>query len=264
MRSNYWNIGKFADWVRGTPGGGAKSSEDWAQWRIDAQTKHPWRYWLVEEGFDWAQRTLGWPYYRYRDLRAYVLNRWVTRSHMMVAHPRDIKPGTWCDVSHRFLPCLFNSLVDFIEVETAWDHVLWDKEARAKYKPPRWARSFNWRSPEAGIARLEWAADLHYDADDVANGGGPLNEPTPQAVSAREVLALYRWWTVTRPARPDVYEASGFSGLDRHLFGNTKDPVEKAKVRAALDLMTQLEDQYETEDEEMMIRLIKIRNSLWT
>jgi hypothetical protein len=61
-----------------------------------------------------------------------------------------------------------------------------------------------------------------------------------------------------------VYEASGFSGLDRHLFGNTKDPVEKAKVRAALDLMTQLEDQYETEDEEMMIRLIKIRNSLWT
>jgi len=33
QHSNYWSCTPFADWLRGTPKGGAKTSEDWDEWR---------------------------------------------------------------------------------------------------------------------------------------------------------------------------------------------------------------------------------------
>jgi hypothetical protein len=43
-----------------------------------------------------------------------------------------------------------------------------------------------------------------------------------------------------------------------------KSPEEAEMSRAALDKSTEIETAYNTEDEEMMIRLIKIRQGLWT
>jgi hypothetical protein len=43
-----------------------------------------------------------------------------------------------------------------------------------------------------------------------------------------------------------------------------KTPEEAEMSRAALDKSTEIETAYNTEDEEMMIRLIKIRQGLWT
>jgi hypothetical protein len=45
---------------------------------------------------------------------------------------------------------------------------------------------------------------------------------------------------------------------------NDKTPEEAALSKAALDRSQELENQYDQEDEEMLIRLIKIRRSLWT
>jgi hypothetical protein len=33
-------------------------------------------------------------------------------------------------VGNRFLPCLFNELVDFVEIEQAWHHCVWSDEAK--------------------------------------------------------------------------------------------------------------------------------------
>ena len=276
MKSKYWSVGKFADWVRGTPSPGALTSEGWREWNKQAKASHPWRYWLAEEGLMILQDVITWPVTKLTDLRYYINNRWVSRSNALTAHPRDIKPGQWQDVGRRFLPCLFNELVDFVEVESAWMMVAFDKEAQKKYRTPwyrsGWLRWRAWRSAEAGLAYLDWAASLTHS--DFVDEDDPLyNTPTHQAKAAKEIKELYLWWTVTYRNRPDPYEASGWSAYcdacqdanDGNLsWGEDRSPELKKMSDRAHKLLQKMEAAYEKEDEAMMIRLIKVRQSLWT
>jgi hypothetical protein len=277
MRANYWSCSRFADWLRGTPKLKAGTGKEWRLWREAAKESHPVRYWIVEEGLDYLQNFVNWPMDRLNDIRYYINNRWVSHSHRLTAHPRDIKPGSWSDVGNRFLPCLFNELVDFVEIEQAWHHVLWSDEERKKYEVPWWRRSFlrwrTWRCPEAGLEYLRWAANLKMDDSmGLAPGDEGWGEPTQQAKAAREIIELYTWWTEVYPKRPDVHDASGWTaycdmrrtkGYDL-LDMEDKTESEAKQCREALDKSQALELQYEQEDEAMMIRLIKIRQSLWT
>jgi hypothetical protein len=84
---------------------------------------------------------------------------------------------------------------------------------------------------------------------------------------------------VTRPARPDPYEASGWRALcderrQRRIAEGKKDsffasmndktPAEKKATTKALEALREMEAAFEKEDEDMMIRLIKVRSGLWT
>ncbi len=276
QRSNYWSCSKFADWLRGTAKGSAKTAEGWDDWHKDASTKYPVRYWIAEEALDAVQNFIWWPIDRIYDVKYYINNRFISRTHSLTAHPRDIKPGQWCDVGNRFLPCLFNELVDFVEVELAWWHLAWDRENRAKYNMPWWAvgwwRVRLWRCPQAGLDNLKWQSELVWKEDECAAGSKHIGKPTPQAERAQEILALYKWWTETYRNRPDPYEASGWTAYcdskrdlnDGRLFGSKETPEMRKQADRALKLVRKIEQQYEREDEQMMIRLIKIRNSLWT
>lgn len=284
MRSNYWSCSKFADWLRGTAKPGAQTSEGWYTWTKAAKKTHPIRYWIVEEGFDYVQNFVNWPTDQLYSLKYYINNRWVTRTHALTAHPRDIKPGQWQDVGNRFLPCLFNELVDFVEIESAWSHIAWgDKEARAKYDPPFWASGWcrwrTWRSPAAGIDHLDWAMTLTLGEDwGIEKGSEDFGKPTSQAERAKEIKELYTWWTVERPKRVDPHDASGWTEYceerrqekdeDGNMFGlfgrEEKTPEEKQRVTKLLDDCQKLEQAHEQEDEDMMIRLIKTRYALWT
>ena len=272
---NYWSCSRFANWLRGTPKPHAETSKGWRDWRQDAKQTHPLRYWLAEEGLDYIQDAITWPVRKIYDVKYYVNNRWVTRTHQLTAHPSNIAPGTWCDVGNRFLPCLFNELRDFVEVELAWWHIAWaDKSVRDKYAAPFWATGWfrwrTWRCPKAGLDNLDWQMTLvnDYLPDDHPD----RNQSSPQAERAREILALYTWWTEVYPSRPDPYEASGWSAIceqrrnsGRDFFDIDDDDAEEHKERhAALDRCDKIEQQYRQEDEDMMIRLIKIRDSLWT
>jgi hypothetical protein len=274
MRSTYWSCTKFADWIRGTPKGGAKTSEGWNEWNDTAKRYNPVRFWIAEEALDAVQNFIHYPTDRLNDVRYYINNRWVSRSHSLTAHQRDIKPGQWQDVGHRFLPCLFNELVDFVEVETAWHHCAWDDEARKKYAVPwyrsGWLRWRTWRCPEAGLEHLDWAMTL---TNKDFTKEGEKEEPTHQALAAKEIKELYTWWTVTYRNRPDPYEASGWTAAcEAHRsanggklsFSTPKDPALKKANDKAHKLLQKIEAAYEKEDEAMMIRLIKIRQSLWT
>ena len=276
MRNHYWTIGKFADWLRGTPSPGAQTSRGWREWKQQAQAAHPIRYWIAEEGLDYLQQFVFYIPDKIYGLKYYVNNRWVTRTHALTAHPRDIKPGDWCDVGNRFLPCLFNELRDFVEVELAWWHIAWDSGSeRKKYNAPFWATGWfrwrTWRCPQAGLDNLAWQMKLtneEFLEDDQKH----LAEPTYQANNAKEILALYKWWTEVYPNRPDPYEAGGWSAYceQRRQAGNDlldfedRTPEQAEQSRQALDTTQSIEDKYNQEDEEMMIRLIRIRQSLWT
>jgi hypothetical protein len=280
QRSNYWSCSKFADWLRGTDKLKAGTGDEWCDWRVDAKTKHPVRYWIAEEGLDMVQNFLWYPVDKIYDLKYYINNRWVTRTHSLTAHPRDIKPGQWCDVGNRFLPCLFNELVDYVEVELAWWHIAWNSEERAKYKVPfyafGWFRWRVWRSPEAGLDNLKWQMGLTYNEEWLKPDDPKFGKPTPQAVAAKEIYDLYTWWTTTYRNRPDPHDASGWTAYcekkrelnpDDHMSLFSEKGVSKALRKEgdkALKLCRKIEEQYEKEDEAMLIRLIKIRNSLWT
>jgi len=277
MRSHYWTIGKFADWVRGTPKLKMGTSEEWAEWDRKASGQSPLRYWLAEEGLDILQRIVFYIPDKLYDIKYYVNNRWVTRTHSLTAHPRDIKPGNWCDVGNRFLPCLFNELVDFVEVELAWWHIAWDDEARKQFQAPWYARGWfrwrTWRSAECGLANLEWQRQLRWKEEEVGPDFKGLGELTPQAVKAQEILDLYIWWTQTYRNRPDPYEASGWTEYceasrlannGKLNWGGDKSPELKKMSDKAHKLLRKMEKDYEKEDEQMMIRLIKVRHGLWT
>lgn len=282
MRSQYWTNSAFADWLRGTNKLDSATSQGWIDWRKQAKAAHPYRYWIAEEGLGHLQNFVMWPVDQYHDIKYYINNRWVSRSHALTAHPRDIKPGSWCDVGNRFLYCMFNELVDFVEIEQAWSHIAWgDKETREKYNVPKYAswRMLNffrrtWRCKEAGIDHLKWEMTLTTD-DDYSGQDDPFaGVPNHQAIAAKEKYDLYIWWTETRPARPDPHDVSGWTEICRRsrkdndsfsgLFDNDKTPEERSATRTALDLANKIEAEYEAEDEAMMIRLIKIRQSLWT
>ena len=279
QHSRYWSCSPFADWLRGTAKLSAGTSEEWDEWTTRAQMKHNFRYWLAEEALDAVQDFVTWPIRKIYDVKYYINNRWVSRTHSLTAHPRDIKPGNWCDVGNRFLPCLFNELVDFIEIEKAWMQIAWgDKENRAKYKPPFWASGWfrwrTWRCPEAGIDHLKWEMSLKFDDQWMDKDDPKFGNPTPQAVRAKEQFDLYTWWTVTYRNRPDPYDASGWTAYCEamrvkypgSLFSslNSKDPEDRKACDKAHKLQQKIEAAYEKEDEQMMIRLIKIRDSLWT
>jgi hypothetical protein len=280
QRVRYWSCTKFADWLRGTPKQGALTAEGWRDWRKDAKSKYPYRYWLAEEGLDHIQSFLYWPIDRLYDVKYYINNRWVSRTHSLTAHPRDIKPGQWQDIGYRFLPCLFNELVNYVEVELAWWHLAWeDKEERKKYNAPWWRFGWwnmrLWRCPQAGLDNLKWQSELVWKEEEVTDPE-LIGKPTYQAERAKEVLALYKWWTEVYPNRPDPHDASGWTeycARKREINGD-KDldwfcddkisPELKEFGHTALNKSQEIEEAYEKEDEEMLIRLIKIRKSLWT
>lgn len=273
---NYWSCSKFADWLRGTSKPHAETSRGWRVWNEMAKKTHPVRYWIAEELLDRVQSFIRSPIDALYGIKYYINNRWVTRTHCLTAHPRDIRPGHWMDVGYRFLPCLFNELVDFVEIELAWWQIAWNDAGKQKYAAPFWATGWfrwrTWRCPQAGLDNLDWQSKLTYDEEWIGADDPKYNQPTPQAIAAKEILELYLWWKFDRPKRPDPHDAGGWTAIcaNRRLeFGDSLDwegetAEQRAEARRALDLTNKIEEQYEAEDEAMMIRLIKIRRALWT
>jgi hypothetical protein len=251
------------------------TSEEWNAWEDNAKAAHPIRWWIAEEGLDYLQKFVYYIPDRLNDVRYYINNRWVSRSHSLTAHVRDIRPGAWSDVGNRFLPCLFNEFQDFVEIEQAWHHCMWSDDAKTKFDVPwyrsGWFRWRTWRCPEAGLEYLNWASNL---TNEEFCEPGQTPELTSQAESAREILSLYYWWTKEYRNRPDPYEASGWTAYceasreangGRLNFGaDDKTPELKEMSNNTHKLLREMEEAYEKEDEAMMIRLIKIRQSLWT
>jgi hypothetical protein len=277
QHSHYWSCTPFADWIRGTKKLSVGTSEEWDEWTTAAQMKHNFRYWLAEEGLSHLQDFVTWPERKLNDVRYYINNRWVSRTHSLTAHPRDIKPGNWCDVGNRFLPCLFNELVDFVEIEQAWHHCIWSDDAKTKFETPWWRKGWlrwrTWRCPEAGLEYLRWAMTLTNE-EFLEEGEKHKAEPTYQAKAAKEILELYTWWKEVYPNRPDPHDASGWSayceaarvanGGKWGWSGHKDNPELKKMSDKSHKLLQKIEKAYAKEDEEMMIRLIKIRESLWT
>lgn len=272
---NYFSCTALADWIRGTTKLNSGSGKDWREWEQIAKEKHPIRYWIAEEGLDKLQDFIMFIPDKLYAIKYWLVNRFITRTHQLTS---NLARGKWYEFEERVLNCLFDELVNFVEIESAWNHIIWNEEARKKYDPPftaaGWFRLRIWRSPEAGIASLEWQTKLVKDEDWGYEKDHPEYEtPTHQAISAEEILELYNWWKNIRPNRPDPYDASGWSEIcnkrresnnGEFWWTESETQEEKIETNNSLDKLRELEEEYEKEDEEMLIKLIKVRRSMWT
>lgn len=236
----------------------------WEDWRVETKTAMPVKYFLNETLPD--EVSYWWKRFTdlYNEPRYWFRCRYLDR---YWAIDTGLSRGRYHDCDTRLLHGMFNLLVDFIEVEKAWMHVVFDEEAQKKHKHPWWSLGWTrfkaFRDPAAGLAHLDWEMKL----------GDPVEHeyPSPdQAHAAKEQFELYIWWKA-RPSRPDPMDASGWSAIcdelrtkNGRMSFKSDDPEMEARKSESIKRMTEIEETYELEDQEMMIRLIKIRRHLWT
>ena len=236
----------------------------WEKWEKEIRQTRPVAYFFCETLPDLLQKPAEWVVDPLYNARYYLRNRFFTKTHYLKT---NLEPGQWHEFDKRVLHGLFTELVDFVEIEQAWHHVCWDEEARKKFKTP-WHQQYRlfkfteWRCPEAGLAYLQWAMDL--------------DEPDHQRETAREIMILYTWWQDVYLKRLDPWEETGFRkfwddmtnkyGKDWLGIGNRGklNPKEKAEYDRLHQAVDDLEEARSTEEEEMMIRLVKLRKGLWT
>ncbi len=249
-RHSYWSSSTLANIIRnsfsnvGSNKPISATLEDWKSWKKSYKQHNPKIYWFTEKFLNKLQNIVYWPYDRYRDVKYFIINGFFDKSHMLKT---KLKFGGYHEVNNRMLHGLFETLVDFIEIEKAWMGVFNKKEEYKKCI--KWWKPF--RCPEAGLSVLEWEMTLFLNDLDENGEEIPFTSNPRQAESAKEQLVLYDWWKNIRPFRIDPYALSGFN----------KENGYSDKSYQKLEDITK---SYDEEDEEMLIRLIKIRSHLWT
>ena len=112
FRYNYWSCSKFANFIRGTPKPWALEWDEWEDWRKTAKEKHPWRFWLAEEGLNKLQNFFFFPYDVWSSWKYYYKIRFRDKLHYLKT---GFKPGEYYDLDERILYALFNELKIFVE-----------------------------------------------------------------------------------------------------------------------------------------------------
>ena len=235
-RINYWSCSNFANFIRGEEKPCALPWDEWETWRQESAKKHPYRYWVAEEGLDFLQNIVNFPLDVYHTIEVYVRNRFVDKLHYLKT---GLPVGEYYDLDHRILHGIFNELVIYVESELA--HTM-------KAYPERNYKFVKGRCKQAGLDYLDWACNLKMNEDYGFNPDDEdYNKPTAQAIDSQKILQLYNWW------------------LDRDYRANPYDHFTKEKDgKYYYRKIDEMEHKYEEEDTEKLIELIKIRNSLWT
>lgn len=162
-----------------------------------------------------------------------------------------LEPG-YHEVEDRMLYAAFSLLVEYVESQCA-NMNMWsfqDITGRIPFYDDR----------TAGLAYLAWEKSLVYGEDNSPpmSTDEDRGKPTPQALSAIETEALYLWWKDIRPKRLDPHIAAGWVDADWN-------PLYTEETSGELCMMVyEIEEHQYAEDEEMLIRLVKLRRSLWT
>lgn len=235
------------------------------------------RFWIYgpndEDTMSLKEKLKDFYYYevrdRFRDIKADI--RLYTYGRYNKIEIPSLERGQYWEIDTRMLHGMFDLLVEYVEEQCAW---MWNV-TRDEYRKGSWVlkkRLKNLSDEEKrdyGIKWLQFQND--YQVNEVK-----ASRPT----WAEEAITLYRWWTEDRPRRPDPYEYWKYEkepgrevvrdGVTFYKWGSITnlswypewehdprtDPFEWDPI--------DVEEAYYEEDNEMLKRLIDIRNGLWT
>lgn len=243
-RLHHWTCSRVAEYILGERKPLALEWGAWDEYYIDLQKRKPIRYWISQKFLKYLQNIVYYPYDIYHSIRVYIRNRWIDKLQYL---DTGLTPGHYYEFDDRILHGLFNELVNFVEIELAYLS-LWDRHKKYKFK--------NGRCVEAAYDYFDWASKLK---DTNEKGKRVVSR---QAKDARRIKKLYEWWKNVRPNRIDPSVKSGWAKEYEEI---EKNGYKSKKTSYKTILKKQnIEDQYDAEDEAMMIELIKLRKSLWT
>jgi hypothetical protein len=251
---------------------------EWDKWEDEVRTKRPVAYFITEILPKWLEVIPNYTIAYYDEFNIY----WTNRNGSTHCLPSRLKVGEYHSMETRIIHSLFDSFVDFIEIDTAQNCISWgNAESLNKYKVPLRYRidALSWlfgvyRCKQAGIDRLRY--EMGFKSDDVND---PMAVDPVTAEMAREQMALYTWWTEVRPTRGEVWKLSGLEEFWNEMEATYKKedtkyswitarknftPAEKKKYDVCASKKDMLEKQWEEEDDLMIERLMKIRRKLWT
>lgn len=148
---------------------------------------------------------------------------------------------TWTDRSEVLLHAPFQILVDFVEKE-------WMPDQGQLIDVDQYVKELKGHTPE-GVQQEIKSIQKHNEVN-------------------REIWTIYNWWTKVRPARKDPTDDIR---CPEHIVGNNGETNRFFLVDGddevwdnAMKLLHKLEDEWKKEDEEMLLRLFKVRDYLWT
>ena len=245
----------IAHWAAYSPPG-SLTAPGWNAFNKEFKEKAPVRYWFKNNfrrkfilPIKWKADKMYW-WVRYRT---------INRFHVVKT---GLPPG-YKEVETTMLHVNFTLLKDFVEIELASQAYWGDDIVRtwAEKYIPLYNVFYPFRRPDLGIKQLEWAAKL----DDPSV---PVNEQSPaQAVHAREVYALYKRWTETRPNRVtvEILYPKVDRSEDDFMFTNVDRTTEEYKTYMhSVDMEQKQQEKWEKEDTKMLVRLMKARTGMWT
>lgn len=250
-RASYWSNSKLShklqQWAGMEKSPASATAKEWRLLSERQRAVNPIVYWITEDGFNIVQNILYFPSDVYRNLKAKFHNIFISKPHYIRT---KLPVGEWHECNTRILHGLCELVVHFVETEKAHMYdisVMFDESgSRPTIKDRR----------EAGLAYLDWEISL--------------GEESPgQSHTAKEIKEIYLWWKDIRPARIDPHDESGWSdycATKEHILeiNDDEDETNSKHVRSILDRSWELEKQYNDEDTEMLIRIVRVREGMWT
>lgn len=253
FHGKYWSNTSLARKIQQLGGVEVKPTsatmEEWNMW--ETKNKGKFAYWLTEEMFDRVQDFITWPKNKLNELTYWYENRFVSKTHAVVT---ELERGVWHECDDLMLHANFQILVDFIREQKAWMNYISDGAMPVSWHKKKWPfrRFVKLNDEENGLAYLDWEMTLKYDDGWMDETHPDFGKPTHQAKAAQVMCELYHWWVYERPNRCNPYQDPWYEEIKSN-FG---DEYYKEIHR--------IEKMYEEEDTKMLIRLIKIRGSMWT
>lgn len=243
-------IHKFKRWLKFEPPW-ALSGHGWKDFNAEFKREAPIRFWFHRRFKHIFIYPIKW---KYEAMTSWIRYRTTEKYHIV---DTGLTPSYY-DADTIILNVNFNILKEFVECELAcrqrWDSDI--VESLVERYMPFYGVFFPFRCPELGLKHLAWEATLDSPLL-------PLHQRCDrQAVSAREILALYKWWVEDRPARIEICRPNtNVDMLDS--LEDINEPMDDG-YRKYIEDQNRQSTEWDAEDTDMLVRLIKIRRSLWT
>jgi len=224
----------------------------WIKWKKDYKKRHSIIYWL-----EWELPVLYNNIIYKINFIPYLLDRFIRKPHII---DTKLKP-MYYDKDELILHGLFSLLVDFVEVECS--HM---------YKICINLTDIDKQLIKNGKQQLLGVKYLQHIEDDISKSKEEIEAYNEQTADEKEVLKLYFWWT-KRLNREDEGESTGLNSYYDKLIKkydslgealNNLTPLERDELDKLSTRSSDLEIKHLNQDQEMLHRLIDIRNFLWT
>ena len=244
---------KVGRWMRYDPPS-ALTGKGWNSFNKEYKASAPIRYYLANT---FRRKYILPVIWKYDNIKSWIVYRTYDRYHVVQT---GLKPGYY-DVSDRMLHSNFNLLRQHVETDLALK-MYWNSSDYKKGFIERhfalYRVIFPLKLAHLGMEHLKWEATL----DDQSL---PVHERSvTQAETAREIIVLYTWWVNIRPARVSVEIHFPSGGDDDIMMGPQIITPAYNDYLKSIEEQEELEKFWNKEDNDMLFRLIKIRENIWS